>query len=89
MERARLREKCAMPRYYFDIQDDLGSKDEDGLILPDLEAARSEAIKAARDLAAVQVKDGHLNLRHLIVVKDEDRQPLITVRFGEAVQVES
>ena len=39
-----------MPRYFFDICDDIVSTDEDGLDLADEDAARAEALRGARDL---------------------------------------
>jgi len=38
-----------MPRYYFHVADDRTTTDAEGLELPDLEAARKEAIRAASD----------------------------------------
>ena len=45
--------------------------------------------KAAQDLACEEMRHGRLNLNHLIAVKDENRQALFTVSFGEAVEIES
>ena len=77
-----------VPRYFFDLHDDLDVQDEEGMILPDDEAAMSYALENAREIACAQVRDGRLNLKHLIAVRNENRRPLFTVPFGEAVQVE-
>jgi hypothetical protein len=39
-----------MPRYYFHVEDDHTEIDEVGTELPDLEAARSEAVRAAGEI---------------------------------------
>jgi hypothetical protein len=45
--------EAAMPRYYFNIHDDAGViRDEEGMELPDLAAARTEAQEGARELLA-------------------------------------
>jgi hypothetical protein len=54
----------AMPRYFFDFRSgDAVSTDDDGLDLPDVEAAHGEAIGALadglRDLIMVGAKDQH------------------------------
>ena len=68
-----------MPRYYFDWQDDTRlMRDEDGLDLPGMEAARREAASGLPDLA----KDVLLstdNMRELsITVRDGDGEPIFT-----------
>jgi hypothetical protein len=39
-----------MPRYYFHVEDDRTSLDEEGVQLRDMEAARQEALTAAGDM---------------------------------------
>ena len=75
-----------MPRYYLHIQE--GSdfiEDETGLELPDLEAAREEALEGARDLWAEVIKTGDRrdHLDTAIVIADEHRHELTRVgRIG-------
>ena len=78
-----------MPRFFFNIYDDVVVDDEEGLELPDAEAARREGIRSARALACEQVLQGHLNVNHRIEVQDEDRRRIATIRFGEAVSIEN
>jgi len=78
----------AMPRYYFHVYDDDTALDDEGLDLPDLEAARREALAGARSLAAEQVIMGKLTLHHRIEVEDEARRPVLTLPFGSAFQVQ-
>jgi hypothetical protein len=77
-----------MPRFFFHVHDQHVSQDDEGLDLPDADAALAEAVKGARSLAAEQVLNGRLNLGHRICIADETGAPLATVSFGDAVRVE-
>lgn len=77
-----------MPRFYFNLRNDLSVDDEEGLELPDLAAAREHAIYNARSIAAENVHAGSLNLSHRIEIADGDGTLLDAVSFGEAVIVE-
>jgi hypothetical protein len=51
-----------MPQYYFHLRTDRTlASDEEGCWLPDLEAARSEAIASAREILADAIKAGVAN----------------------------
>jgi hypothetical protein len=76
-----------MPIFFFDVYDDLGAIDEEGVNLPSVAAARRMAIKSARCLAAEQVRNGRLALNHGIEVRD-GRKAVFTVRFADAVAIE-
>ena len=77
-----------MPRFFFHVYDDTIALDDDGMDLPDVDAARQEALVGARSLICEEVSKGRVNLRHRIEVEDEDRRPVLTLPFGSAVQVE-
>ena len=48
-----------MPRFFFDIDDGTRrTHDDDGTVLPDLEAVRREAISVLPDLAREELPDG-------------------------------
>ena len=76
-----------MPRYYFSISNDRSYDDNDGLDLPDVTAARSEAAGFARDLRrmeptrrdwsnwAVRVTDADRNLVFDLSFLDAAKQP--------------
>lgn len=76
-----------MPRYYFHLHNDLEALDEEGREFPDLEAARAEAIRGARDLLAEDVRRGAMTLSHWIEVQDEGGTRLLAIRYGEVVQI--
>ena len=61
--------------------------DDEGAELADEHAARARAVKEARALAADTVQHGHLTKHDRIEVVDENRRPVVTVRFDEAVEV--
>jgi hypothetical protein len=73
-----------MPHFYFDIANDIEVEDPEGLDLDNLAAARQKAVAYARDLAAEAVRQGEIDLKHRIVISDEDRQPVLSVTFREA-----
>ena len=76
-----------MPRYFFHIYDDVIVHDEEGAELPNVEAARLNAIRGARDIIAEQVRHGHFVLSHWIDVVDEQGEAVLTVTFREAVDI--
>ena len=78
-----------MPRFYFHLYDNLDVLDDEGIELPDLEAARAHAVRCARVTFAETAKDeGRVVLHHRIDIADEERAVLETVPFGDAVRAE-
>lgn len=77
-----------MPRFFFNVYDDIVALDDEGVTLPDVEAAKQEALRGARSLAAEQVLAGRLNLQHWIEASDETGAVVATVTFRDAVAVE-
>lgn len=75
-------------RYYFDLHNSTSARDEEGQELPDLEAARGEAIRAARELMGEDIRNGALRLGHRIEIRDESGAETLTVNFGDAVTIE-
>ena len=60
---------------------------EDGLELPDLDAAIATAIHNARDVMAGEVKAGRLCLSCAIAIEDEQHRQVGWVPFREALRV--
>lgn len=77
-----------MPRYFFHLYNDVVAMDEEGVDLPDLEAARANGIKEAREMMLETVAEGRINFSHRIDVADESGAVLATTPFAEAVRVE-
>ena len=77
-----------MPRFFFHIIDDLVINDDEGIELPDVEAARGTALTGARAMICEQVAKGRITLHHRVEVEDEDGGPVLTLTFGDAVTIE-
>lgn len=77
-----------MPRFFFNVHDDVVVIDDDGIELADAEAARVAALSGARALMCDQVKTGRLSLHHRIEVVDESGEPVLSLPFGDAVRIE-
>lgn len=74
-----------MPRNYLHVRDGVDQMlDPDGSDLPDLDAAISSAIAGARDLLAVDMKSGLLDLRYRIDIENGDGGILHTLPFADA-----
>ncbi len=75
-----------MSRFYFHL-DECGAicADEEGFELADIDAARVQAIAAARDIMCDEVSRGRLCLSCRIDVADESGAIVLVVPFKEAV----
>jgi hypothetical protein len=76
-----------MPRFYFNLYNDMTSIDEEGLELPNAAVALQRAARIAREMAAESVRNGHLVLDHRLEVTNEDGQSVGTVHFRDVVRV--
>lgn len=77
-----------MPRFYFNLRNDLVVDDEEGMELSDLATAREYALRNARSIAAENVLRGHLNLTHRIEIADETGLVVGTLSFKDAIAIE-
>lgn len=78
-----------MPRYFFDLYDDMISLDPEGTELSGLEAAKRHATKEARQIIGASVTEqGKIDLRHKIKVRDETGAVVHTIKFEDAVSVQ-
>jgi hypothetical protein len=79
-----------MATFFFHIRGGgIEAEDYIGMDLPGLEAARDEAVRAARDIMMDEIQAGRLSLRRRIDVEDEDQRPVFSLPFGEAIELES
>lgn len=76
-----------MARFFFDIMDSKKTIDPEGREFPSVAAAREAALDCARDMAAADVRAGHVFLRHGIAVRDEYGDPIFTVSFADAFTI--
>ena len=71
------------------LHNDLDVRDDEGRLLPDLEAAVAHAAGEVRALAGEMVKEqGRIVLHHRIDIEDEHGTTLSAVQFRDVVQVE-
>ena len=78
-----------MPRYFFDLYNDMVVPDEEGRELPDLDATIKHALKEARQMiAASATEQGKIDLRHYIKVRDEAGSEVHCIEFEDAVSVQ-
>jgi hypothetical protein len=74
-------------RYYFDIHNSIGFvEDEEGRDLPDLETARTEALKGIRSILGEDVQKGVVDLQGRLEIRDGDGV-ILTIPFAEAVEI--
>jgi hypothetical protein len=76
-----------VPRFFFHLYDDIIARDDEGIDLADLEAARRAAISSARAMICDQVAKGHINLGHRLEVEDETGERVLVLPFGEAIEI--
>lgn len=77
-----------MPRYYFHVDNGTGeTRDEDGAELPDLEAARREALSGIRSILREELAGGSLDFAGRIRITDEMGRHLLDVPFLTAVDL--
>jgi hypothetical protein len=78
-----------VPKFYLHLRNDVDAPDEEGVELPDLEAARQTAAANARfTLGQVALDEGKINFEHRIDIEDESGEVLESVYFRDVVKVE-
>ena len=75
-----------MPRYYFDIHDGAQfARDETGVELDDINAARQEAARTLGELAREILPDG--DRREVVIeVKDETGQRVLVAKLSVSIE---
>jgi hypothetical protein len=77
-----------MPRYFFDLHNDVDAIDREGVELPDLEAAKAHALDEARTMIQASTEDtGKIDLNHHIDVRDDSGAVVHVVNFEDAITV--
>ena len=77
----------AMPRFFFHLKDGVTLCDEEGMTFATVDEARCEALRAAREIMADEVRGGSLTLVDRIEIADEGGNPVSVVTFAEAVRI--
>ncbi len=77
-----------MPRFHFHVHDHSGvTQDVQGRELPDLAAARAEAIKGVRSIHSYEVLHGQIDLTRRIDVADPEGRVLFSIPSVDAVRL--
>jgi hypothetical protein len=77
-----------MPRYYFDLRDDIDVDDPEGRVLPDVDSALVHAKKEAQEMVVACVAEGRpIDLQHRIQVRDEGGEVKVVVHFSDAARI--
>jgi len=74
-------------RFFFHLCEDRVLTDEEGGEFPDAASAIMAGLAYARDVAAADVRAGHLRLSHSIRVMVQGGEEIATISFDEAVKV--
>ena len=77
-----------MPRFFFNLRDEVSVEDCEGKDLPDAGRARELAVDYARGIMSEDVKDGRLVLRDEIDILDEQGEKILTLPFRDAIEIE-
>ena len=77
-----------MSRFFLHVANETRAVDPEGVELPSLDAARTSAVRGARELIAAEILAGRPVSRcHCIEITDGDGTLLHTVRFGDLVEL--
>jgi hypothetical protein len=77
-----------MPRYHLNVFNNIDALDPTGIELPNIAAAKAEAVAGARDIMAAHVKAGQpIYSSHRIEITDEAGNVLHEVKFGDIIDL--
>jgi hypothetical protein len=77
-----------MPKFYFHLQNSINVRDDEGMELPSLAAAKEHATIAARALMADDIKGmGEITLSHHITIANERDQEKLVLPFRSCVEI--
>ena len=78
-----------MPRFFFDLYNDVDLQDDEGRELPDADAVVAVAVQEARELIKVSIDEtGRIDLRHHIDVRNDRGETVFVIHFEDAVTVQ-
>ncbi len=77
-----------MQRYFLHLFNGIGlAPDEEGVELADLDAARSMAVAAVRDIVSAEARGGIIDLRGRIEIATEHSGLVDTIAFADAIEI--
>lgn len=79
---------CVVPRYFFDLHNDIDAIDEEGREFSDLDAAKAYTLGEARQMIQASVSEtGRIDLGHHIDVRDDSGAIIYIMHFEDAVRI--
>lgn len=76
-----------MPRFFLQLRNANDGPDDVGRDLPDIEAAREGAARDLRELICDEIRQGKLDLGHVIDITDDQGRPVAAVQLSDAVEL--
>ena len=76
-----------MPRYYFDLHNDMDALDPEGKELSGIEEAKEQALVEARAMLESSAGHGRIDLNHFIQVRDHSGKIVHRLHFGDVVTI--
>jgi len=77
-----------MPRFHFHVFNGTGeTRDEEGVVLPDLETARREALSGIRSILSEEIARGMVDFAGTVRITDDQDRHLLDVPFLMAVEI--
>lgn len=77
-----------MPHFYFHLYNAVNVRDDIGRELPSLEAAKTEATQACREIMAEDIRgDGQITLSHRIDIHDGNGEMKLALPFRACVEI--
>ena len=77
-----------MPRFFFNLRNEILVEDVEGKVLENTARAREAAVSYARCIMSEDVKDGRLVLKDEIDILDAGRDKILTLPFRDAIRIE-
>jgi hypothetical protein len=75
-----------MPRFYFHMRTDQDLVlDDEGIELPDIDVAKEDALKAAREIMARKIRYGSDDFPDAVVIFDQDGKEIASVALVDAL----
>lgn len=80
--------KWRMPRFHLNLHNvHVDAPDDEGHDLPDLDAARRQAIEGIRDFIGHEARTGKIDFRGEMTITDEANNTVATIPFADAFTI--
>ncbi len=77
-----------MPRFYLNLHNvHVDAPDDEGLDLPDVEAARRQAMEGIRDFIGHEARSGKIDFRGRMTITDDARNTVAVIPFADGFTI--